>query len=260
MKQLLFLSVIFVSLFANTFGGTIDKNVPDEKYIEYGKKHECVVKLNGLFGEDNKPYNASAVIIKPRIALTAAHVVRTAKDCFITHNDKKNNILCAIMLSEYKEDSIGPYDLAICYLEKEVNLDYFPQLYQKDDEVGKICSIAGFGITGTFDKGMSKHDGKKRAGSNKIDGIISGMLVCSVNKPPKTSLEFLICSGDSGGGLFIDQKLAGINSCIMTDYGNLNADFNEDSLHTRISLHVDWINTIVSKLEKLNTENGVDKK
>lgn len=241
-----------LSLFTNTFAGTIDPKIDDSKYIEYGSKHECVVELGGFFGDANKPYYASAVIIKPRIVLTAAHVVKQAKDCFITHNGEKNDILFAVMLEEYKEENIGPYDLAICYLEKKVKINFYPELYEKDDEISKICSISGFGITGTFDKGMSKFDGKKRAGSNIIDTIISGMLVCSVNKSPKTSLEFLICSGDSGGGLFIDKKLAGINSCIMTDDGKLDANYNEDSLHTRISLHKEWIDSIVAKLEKLD--------
>lgn len=239
-------------LFTNAFSGTIDPNVNDSKYIEYGKKHECVVELGGFLVDENKPYRASAIIIKPRIVLTAAHVVKEAKDCFITHNGDKYNILFAAILTEYKEENIGPYDLAICYLEKKVKLNFYPELYDNNDEVGKICSISGFGITGTFDRGMSKFDGKKRAGSNIIDKIINGMLVCSVNTSPKTSLEFLICSGDSGGGLFIDKKLAGINSCIMTDDGKLDANYNEESLHTRISLHKKWIDSIVEKLEKID--------
>lgn len=239
-------------MFANTFGGTIDKNVPDEKYIEYGKKHECVVEIRGLFGDNKQLYHASAVIIKPKIILTAAHVINTAHDCYIILNDKQINILFGIMLNNYEEDKIGPYDLAICYLEENANIDYYPELYDDNDEVGKVCSLSGFGFTGTYNNGMSKFDGKKRAGSNIIDGIISGMLVCSVNKAPKTSLEFLICHGDSGGGLFINQKLAGIHSCIMTDDGKLDANYNEDSLHTRISIHKEWIDSMVEKLEKLD--------
>lgn len=252
MKLLLYTCFIALSLLGASFAGTIDKNVPDEKYIDYGKKHECVVQLKGTFGEQKQTYNASAVIIRPKIILTAAHVINSAQDCYIILNDENINILFGVMLSEYKEENIGPYDLAICYLEKDATIKYYPELYDNNDEVGKICSISGFGFTGTYANGMSKFDGKKRAGSNIVDQIISGMLVCSVNKPPKTSLEFLICHGDSGGGLFIDQKLAGINSCIMTDDGKLDANYNEDSLHTRISTHKQWIDSMIEKLEKLD--------
>ena len=252
MKLLLYTCFIALGLLRASFAGTIDKNIPDEKYIEYGKKHECVVALKGTFGEEKKTYHASAVIIKPKIIVTAAHVVNTAQDCYIILRDEKLSILFAIMLSDYKEEKIGPYDLAICYLENDAKIGFYPELYAKSDEVGKICSISGFGFTGTYDVGISKFDEKKRAGSNIVDGIISGMLVCSVNKSPKTSLEFLISSGDSGGGLFIDKKLAGINSCIMTDDGKLDSNFNEDSLHTRISLHKEWIDSMIEKLEKLD--------
>jgi hypothetical protein len=57
----------------------------------------------------------------------------------------------------------------------------------------------------------------------------------------KTSLEFLIASGDSGGGLFIDGKLAGINSCIMAVNGSPKSDYRTESGHTRISINLDWI-------------------
>jgi hypothetical protein len=241
-----------VNLFTVSFAGTIDQNVADEKYIEYGKKHECVVQLKGTFGDKKQVYHASAVIIKPKIILTAAHVINSSNDCYIIVNDEKINIMFGIMSNNYVESKIGPHDIAICYLENKANLKFYPVLYSNNDEIGKICSISGFGTTGTYQVGASKVDNKKRAGSNIVDGLISGMLVCSVNKPPKTSLEFLICHGDSGGGLFIDQKLAGINSCIMTDDGKLDSNFNEDSLHTRISFHKEWIDSMVEKLEKLD--------
>lgn len=256
MKYITTLLILFVSCLSadRLCSGTIDPHVPDSKYIEYGAKHECVVKIEGLYGEKSAKYAASAVIIKPRFILTAAHVIHESKDCYITLKDKKINILFSMFLTDYDTDKIGPNDIAICYLEEDAIIDFYPELYAEDNEVGKICSLAGFGITGTHKTGMINGDGKKRAGSNIVDGIISGMLVCSVNKPPKTALEFLIANGDSGGGLFIDQKLAGIHSCIMTSDGNLNANYNEDSLHTRISLHKDWIEATIQKIQNLQID------
>jgi hypothetical protein len=105
-------------------------------------------------------------------------------------------------------------------------------------------------MTGDYRRGAKFHDGKKRAGSNYIDELFCGMLVCSLQSKPHTSLEFLIAQGDSGGGLFIDQKLAGINSSVMTHKGGtLNSDIQDQSCHTRISLHKPWIDFVISELE-----------
>jgi hypothetical protein len=79
------------------------------------------------------------------------------------------------------------------------------------------------------------------------------MLVTSVRDGKKTSLEFLISHGDSGGGLFINNQLAGIHSGIMTEDKdkNLNSDYKDFAAHTRISLHKAWIESMIEKLEKL---------
>lgn len=235
--------------------GTIDPTVSDTKYVEYGKKHECVVEIGGEYpeqkiGESKTYFTASAVIVKPKIVITAAHVVEKATNMYIKLRDDRIKIKLAIILKAYDSSKIGPFDIAVCYLEQDAFIDFYPELYDKDDEVGKICSISGFGMTGNHRYGAKVHDGKKRAGSNKIDEIFSGMLVCSVNTRPHTSLEFLIASGDSGGGLFIDQKLAGINSTIMTHKGGiLNSDMQDQSCHTRISIHKRWIDFVISELE-----------
>ena len=54
--------IIFILSFNCCFAGTIDPNVPDEKYLEYGKKFICVAKVVG-----EGKYYASAVIINKNI-------------------------------------------------------------------------------------------------------------------------------------------------------------------------------------------------
>jgi len=93
--------------------------------------------------------------------------------------------------------------------------------------------------------GANNHDSKKRAGSNFIDRIEKDLLICSPSKRNDknfTSLEFLIASGDSGGGLFIDTKLAGIHFCVMVTGKNPQSKYGEESGHTRISNFIEWIN------------------
>ena len=246
MRYLVALLLIFSSFIAQA--GTINPRAGDEKYIEYGKKHECVVKISGE-GKDNKRFFGSAVIFKPRWFLTAAHVVKDAKNCIILHEETPVKVDYIAVHSDYKEDNFGKYDIALGYLSEECNIDFYPQLYTGDDEVGKICSISGYGITGSFYGDERFSDNKKRAGSNIVTSLDRDLLICTL-KDKHTSLEFLICWGDSGGGLFIDKKLAGINSCTMTDDKNVNSDIGDESGHTRVSLFVDWIERAMKAVEE----------
>jgi len=74
-----------------------------------------------------------------------------------------------------------------------------------------------------------------------------------VNRPGNkdTNLEYCISHGDSGGGLFIDQKLAGINSIVLASDKNPDSNYGDESGHTRISKYKDWIeDNIKSPKEK----------
>lgn len=231
--------------------GTIDPSVSDQKYIEYGSKHECVVSIFGKTKKD-QTFFASAVVIRPRIILTAAHVIKDTSASFIKFKDKDIKIECAVYPNAFDEKNISKFDIAICLLEKPCDLDFYPELYSEDDELGKVCSISGFGMHGTYDKGITSYDGKKRAGANIVEEISDDMLFCTLSNP-KTNLELLASIGDSGGGLFINKKLAGINSIVWTKEknGKLDSNLLDGSGHTRISLHIDWLNKLIAILEKV---------
>jgi hypothetical protein len=231
-----------------TYAGTIDPNTPDSKYIEYGSKFKCILKLCGK-DVNNKYFCASAVAIKPRWILTAAHIGQGCKSCIVHIEEKPICVEKIIYHEKYKENVFGEYDLALGYLEKDLGLDFYPELYEKDDEVGKICCMSGFGLGGNFRTGASRFDGHRRAGSNIIEHIDRKLLICTPSMRHKTSLEFIICSGDSGGGLFIDNKLAGINSCVIAADGKPDSTYGDESGHTRVSLYIDWIKRNISEEE-----------
>jgi len=232
----------------NCFAGTIDPNIPDSKYIEYGKKFTCVGSLCGIY-ENNTKFCASAVAISDRLILTAAHVVSNYKTCIFNINNKKISIIKIIIPKEF-DSSFGFHDIAIGLCSESIGLNNYPDLYEADDEVGKICAISGFGITGNFINGASTGDNQQRAGSNIIDKIDRNLLICSPSGPGlKTELEFLIAHGDSGGGLFIDQKLAGINSCVLAIDKKPDSTYTDESGHTRISIHKEWIKNTRKELE-----------
>jgi hypothetical protein len=247
------LSLILSVFSFNLIAGTIDQNKSDSQYIEYGKKHQCVVKLEGIYPQEEKEiyFYASGVIFKPRWILTAAHVVKNARKCrIICDNKEKIKIEQLVAHPLYEENKFGKYDIAIGFLEKEAAIDFYPELYTADDEVGKICSISGYGITGTFQSTERIVDDFKRAGSNIIETTDKDLLICSLKDNPRTSLEFLICHGDSGGGLFINKKLAGINSCILTEDKKLDSNINDWSGHTRVNLFTDWVKEVMDTIEK----------
>lgn len=226
-------------------GGTIDPSISDDKYIEYGSKFPYVVEINGTY-KDGTLFSASAVLIDDHNFLTAAHVVANYKILILKVQGKLFLISKAIIHENFKNSVFGKGDIAIGHSEKPFGLKEYPVLYDKKNEKNKECAIVGYGLTGTFETGTKISDDKKRGGSNLIDYISNDILVCSPSRPntkSHTDLEFMIGSGDSGGGLFIDNKLAGINSCIMCvpGKGGPQSKYGEESGHTRISNFIPWI-------------------
>ena len=241
MKYILIL-IIFFSL-VRSYAGTIDPGISDSKYTEYGstKTFECIGRLCGK-GNDGKLFCASAVAIKPKWILTAAHVVQSSKTCKLIIKKQHLEIKKIIPHKNFEYDNFGEFDIALCEVDGTILLDKYPELYLNEDEVGKECLIAGYGLNGTFLTGCKKSDTIKRAGTNLIDYREKHLLVCTPSIEKKTSLEYIIASGDSGGGLFIDGKLAGINSCVMALDKIPDSTYGDEGCHTRVCLFVDWIN------------------
>lgn len=243
--------VLFLTLPSACFSGTIDPSLQDNKYLKYAEDFKYIVSISGI---DNKGgmFSASAVLIDDHHVLTAAHVVKDAELCLISIGDAKY-ILSKITTHKDYNETFGVADIALGYCKQKFNLDFYPELYCGNDEIGKVCSIAGYGFTGNFNTGATRYDGKKRAGSNMINSIEKDLLLCdpSYRHDKKcTSLEFFIGSGDSGGGLFIDGKLAGINSCILSNNKTTpKSKYGEESGHTRVSKFVEWINENKTKVD-----------
>lgn len=238
----LFSMLSLTIILSSSYAGTIDPYTPDSKYTDYAKDFHYVGKLCGKY-KDGTRFCASAVAIDDHHILTAAHVVKAAESCTVIFKNKEFCLTNVVIHKDF-ENEFGVADIAIGYSKESFDLGFYPTLYDGVDEQGKICSISGFGITGTFKTGAIISDNKKRAGSNRIDGIEKDMLICSpssLRDSKRTSLEFLIAGGDSGGGLFIDNKLAGINSCVMAIDRPPQSRYNEESGHTRVQKFIPWI-------------------
>ena len=245
-KYIALFGIIFCSSLA---AGTIDPNTPDKDYISYGKDFKYTGKL---YGKNNKGvgYYGSAVAINDHWIITAGHVVEDSTSSCIFDIGNKFVLDKIIVHPDFDKTKLGIADLAICHSKESFGLSFYPDIYDKNDEIGKVCSMSGYGRTGNFNTGAVKYDDKLRAGSNTIDGIDRMMLLCSPSKrysADYTSLEFLIATGDSGGGLFIDGKLAGIHSCVLALDKNPDSTYGDESGHTRLSLFRKWIISNVSE-------------
>lgn len=264
----LFLGVLLFICFAASsrgplLAGTRDPDTPDSQYVEFGKKFPFVRRLRAQEREPKDPkavvvWYGSAVMIKPHWVLTAAHIVVDVGDRAVGKPTILGDELDPV---EYPLSHIVPhplfddgrngyYDIALGYSEKDLGLDFYPELNTDTDELGKNVTLAGFGFHGTFHTGMVESDGKRRAGSNKITSLERSVLVCDPSKDGKTALEFIITPGDSGGGLFIGNKLAGIHSFLMAKDGKPNGTYTDESAHTRVSLYVDWVESEIATYEK----------
>lgn len=234
------------------FAGTTDPLTNDEKYIEYGEKFDYVLSICGL-SEDNNLFCASAVAIHPEWILTAAHVTKDAKHCGV--HVEESVVILADEIITHKDfgGEFGVADIALCHLIEPLKLKFYPPLYEDNDEVSKLCCISGYGLTGTFLEGQKTSDGRRRAGSNIIDYITGDLLICTPSrtiKQGRTELEFMIASGDSGGGLFIDGKLAGINSCVFAEKRIPKSQYGDEAGHTRVSKYAGWIKEIMEQRKK----------
>jgi len=229
--------------------GTILDYVPDVKYVSYGKNIDCIVKVIGK-QNDKSSSEFSGVIIDPHWMLTSAHTIENKlKFSFILSDGKIIAIDDIYVHPKFNPNEFCSVDVALCYFKEKIKISFIPELYESDDEIGKIACISGFGITGTGLTGAIKWDNKKRAGSNFIDSIEKNMLICSMSNRNErvTALEFCISPGDSGGGLFIDKKLAGINSFVIHKHKSLKSKYGDMSGHTRISNKdcLSWIKYII---------------
>lgn len=255
-RGILFLFIIGWAAFASA--GTRDPNTPDEKYLAFGKEFPFVVRIKATVPCDKpdckiKEHDqfGSAVIIRGHWIITAAHVVfGSTQQAVIADTGEEHKIDHLIVHGDYTDDKFGYHDLAIGYTAKDFRRDFYCPLYRDSDELGKAITIAGYGIHGTFSTGATLSDGKKRGGHNKIESIERAVLVCTPSTGlTRMPLEFMIAPGDSGGGMFIGNKLAGINSFLMAADKKPDGTYGDESAFIRISLYADWIESQIEKHE-----------
>ena len=125
--------------------------------------------------------------------------------------------------------------------QKDTDLSFYPKFYTLTDHINKTAAISGYGIVSKASKIEYKFDNQRRAGYNVVKSYDKHMSICLMSKNDHSPLQFILTNGDSGGGLFIDGKLPGSNSCLIAEDGELDGSYGDLSGHTRIDLFEEWI-------------------
>ena len=224
--------------------GTTDDAVPDHKFVHYAEAFApYTTRFRGI-DADGKLNEATATLIGPHWAITAAHVASGVKGITLTSGTTKRVVDRVVVHPGWDDANHGWNDLALLHCDEPLALGYYPNLSEGGEAEGQVVSIVGFGLHGKLSEGYTTYDGKLRAGTQTIERFERTVIVCHA-KCGSSTLEFCISPGDSGGPLFAGGKLAGVNSFTMAAKGPLKSKAGEETAHTRVSLYREWINQVM---------------
>ncbi len=238
---LVVLTIAQVALSIALIAGTRDDGISDEKYVEYAEKFAPYTVKIIATGTDGKPSFGTATLLSDHWAITAAHVVDGATVATI-EGSKSVEI---VLHPKFEAECMGCNDVALVRFSDSFGRGFYPALSTGDENPGDLCSVAGYGVHGPMSTGYDSADDRLRAGTCRIDRFDGTRVICPISRG-SSPLPYGISPGDSGGPLFCEGKLCGVNSFTMADKGKtLKSRAGEEQGFARISVMREWIEEVM---------------
>lgn len=241
-------AVIALAMSLPAEAGTRDDDVPDDRYLAFGQQFRPYTAVISGMAPEHRRHTATAVVIAPRWAITAAHVVAGCEDVAVQYGpDDRRGVDQVVVHPEWRPHDHQAVDVALCRLDADAGLPWYPQL-AGEVQPGTVCLIAGYGVTGSMAAGYTVSDGRLRAGTQRIDRVDGVVVWCRADRGG-SPLELCIGPGDSGGPLFVgsgsEARLAAINSFQSGKRAPLRSRYGEESGHISIPAIRAWIDSVM---------------
>lgn len=242
------LGIFLLCWASSAFAGTTDDAIPDARYVEHGRRFSTwAARIDTVRADGARP-SGSGVVIADRWVLTAAHVLEGYRSGEVTSSAGTRRIAAIRRPREWDIDRTGWHDIALVQVAEPWGLTRYPALSEGDEKPSDVVAIAGWGMTGRLSTGWVDGPQQLRAGTAVISRFEDAVLVCPA-RSVGTPLPFCTAPGDSGGPVFIGERLVGVVSFTQktSDGTPTRSKAGEESCHTRVSLYREWISGVIAE-------------
>jgi len=216
------------------------------RYAALGSRFPAV----GMLGDQ-----VTCTLIAPRWALGAAHTIEDYFNPkgrpFVTFAGKRYEIDKVILDPKRVPRSVdSDADLMLLRLREPVEGIAPVLLYDRDDEPGKIVTIAGWGETGNGLTSARNERGKLFGANNQVEAVFEHSLIFTFDTPPAgLDLEGLPGAGDSGCPALLEENgkvfIVGVGSFNSGSDDHASAYGTVDAF-ARVSAHRKWISDTIA--------------